>query len=204
MGRADLLTLPPGDTYFAKRLAGGEFFEVDHLRAAYPHVKRWGMAVDGGAHVGTWTRELCRRFEVVHAFEPEPTNFDCLVTNCEGRAILHQEALGAVETEVGLSPGGNTGCWHVVRGSGVKVITLDSLALAACDLLKLDLEGGELYALHGAVETLKAHRPVVIIERNGLSQAHYGVPDGAAGDFLTSLGARFRTRRGKDEVWSWQ
>lgn len=198
-----MLRLPAGDAYFARRLGGGDDFDLSHLRAAYPYVTRWGVAVDGGAHVGTWTRELCRRFEAVHAFEPEPSNFDCLVANTGGQAHLYRDALGAAPGEVGLAPGGNSGCWHLVRGTGTRVITLDSLTLPTLDLLKLDLEGAELYALQGAESTLRATRPVVIIERNGLSQVHYGLPDEAAGDFLRGLGASLRVRKGKDEVWSW-
>ena len=198
-----MLRLPPGDDFFRRRLRGGEYFEIDHLRAAFPFVRQFGLAVDGGAHVGSWTRELCRRFEVVHAFEPEPQNFDCLVANTEGKAILHREALGAGPAEAGLAPGGNSGCWHLTRGLGVRVIALDSLELAECDLLKLDLEGAELYALQGAEVTLREHRPVVILERNGLALKHYGLAEGAVGGFLTDLGASLRARVGKDEVWSW-
>jgi hypothetical protein len=47
----------------------------------------------------------------------------------------------------------------------VEVITLDSLDLPALDLLDLDIEGAEPYALEGAKETIAKYKPVIVIEQ---------------------------------------
>lgn len=46
----------------------------------------------------------------------------------------------------------------------VRALTIDGMNLPRCDLLKIDIEGMELDALQGAVETLKRHKPVVMVE----------------------------------------
>jgi FkbM family methyltransferase len=46
----------------------------------------------------------------------------------------------------------------------VPMITVDSLGLARCDLIKIDTEGFEDRVLQGAQATLQAHRPVVYAE----------------------------------------
>ena len=46
----------------------------------------------------------------------------------------------------------------------VRAVTLDSLALERVDLIKLDIEGMELEALHGAMNLIQRHHPVLIVE----------------------------------------
>lgn len=46
----------------------------------------------------------------------------------------------------------------------VPMITVDSLGLNRCDLIKIDTEGFEDRVLHGAQATLQAHRPVIYAE----------------------------------------
>lgn len=48
----------------------------------------------------------------------------------------------------------------------VKSITLDSLALENCALIKLDVEGMEDVALMGAISTLQKSRPILFFERH--------------------------------------
>lgn len=48
----------------------------------------------------------------------------------------------------------------------VKSITLDSLALEKCALLKLDVEGMEDVALMGAINLIKKSKPIIFFERH--------------------------------------
>ena len=41
---------------------------------------------------------------------------------------------------------------------------IDDLNLTECDLIMLDVEGYELHALNGAIETIKKYGPVICIE----------------------------------------
>ena len=44
------------------------------------------------------------------------------------------------------------------------MITLDSLALPRCDLIKIDVEGMELSVLEGATRTINQHHPILHAE----------------------------------------
>ena len=46
----------------------------------------------------------------------------------------------------------------------IPVIAIDTLNLRSCDLIQLDIEGGEYNALLGAVETIKEFKPVICLE----------------------------------------
>ena len=47
----------------------------------------------------------------------------------------------------------------------VRKMTLDELNLPRVDFIKIDIEGMEMEALSGALETIKAHRPMLLIEK---------------------------------------
>ena len=150
---------------------------------ALAHVSRFGLAVDAGAHRGVVTRFLAPRFERVVAIEPGP-----LADRIEGAEVI-RAALGAQPGRCGMADGRwNTGQRHVVDGDDVEVITLDSLALAP-DFLKIDVEGMEYQTLLGGEQTIRQHRPVIMLEENG-NNRRYGVPDGEVERLLVSWGAR--------------
>ena len=46
----------------------------------------------------------------------------------------------------------------------IDVITLDSLYLNQVDFIKIDVEGYEAKAIAGGVETIKKHRPTIVLE----------------------------------------
>ena len=48
--------------------------------------------------------------------------------------------------------------------SRVRTMTIDGAGLKRVDLIKLDIEGMELEALAGAVETIKRERPILYVE----------------------------------------
>jgi FkbM family methyltransferase len=51
-------------------------------------------------------------------------------------------------------------------GETVSVITLDSLQLPSCRLIKIDVEGMELSVLQGASETIDRHKPCLYVEND--------------------------------------
>jgi hypothetical protein len=55
-----------------------------------------------------------------------------------------------------------------------KVVRIDDLDLPPPDVMKIDVEGSEVSLLHGAAETIRRHRPVIVIEVSGTTAAYFG------------------------------
>jgi FkbM family methyltransferase len=208
--------IPKGDSYFRPILeADPRGFEIDHLKTAMPFCRRYRTALDGGAHIGTWTCELAKNFERVIAFEPADDTFECLQANtadltkvpAEANVQLWKAALGQVERRVEIvddpARQGNTGSRHVAAGNAVEMMAVDQLALTDLDFMKLDLEGYELFALKGAVQTLRRCKPVVLIEVKRFTPKRFGVDHEDAATFLLGMGYIEVARKRNDRVYRW-
>ncbi len=165
--------IPESDTYFKKILAATpEGFELNHLLAALEHCQKFRTAIDSGAHIGTWTVALCKKFKKVFAFEPAADTFDCLIQNTSGlpNLVALRAALGARSgtcfVRDDLTRPGNTGSRLIqVSDKGpVQLLIVDEFGLDDLDLLKLDLEGHEAEALKGAEQTIFRCKPVIMVE----------------------------------------
>jgi FkbM family methyltransferase len=128
------------------------------------------MAIDVGAHIGTWSLQLAPHFELVMAMEPMAENYDCLLENTVDSANIVP-----LHVAVGDCIGRGFPCWENKLNSGaayfrkahdgfIPMITIDSLNLACVDFIKIDVQGGELDVLKGSVGTLKEHYPVLCVE----------------------------------------
>lgn len=206
---------PDADSFMASHIGKDGKYQYSHLEGAMKHVKNFGGAVDGGAHVGTWSRILSEKFASVLAFEPSADTKECLEKNmrtfkCENVNIVHA-ALGDKPGRVRMTLEGfdraielkNTGARFTRPGDDVDVVMLDSLKLDALDFIKLDIEGSEPAALRGAIETLKRCKPVVLFEDKGLCFRHFGEPKTACADLLKSIGMTFIEKIGCDQIWGW-
>jgi FkbM family methyltransferase len=187
-------------------------YQYNKYAACLPYVRRRRVAVDIGAHVGLWSWVMARDFNELYAFEPMPAHQECWLKNMrKADADIHllNHVLGDKEGSVRVStrtPGssGDTG----ISPEGVEVFmrTLDSFNLQNVDFIKLDCEGYELFALRGAVETLKSNRPCLIVEQKAKvtgMEEKYGVTVKECLDFLMSLGARQRGVIKEDYIFSW-
>ena len=177
---------------------------VVDAQSAIDYVKKRGVCVQAGGNVGCWPKWLSYQFDTVHTFEPEEANWTCLQLNVsESNVHRYKAALGERQGKMGLrlSPK-NIGA-HRLEGAGdVKVMTIDSLALAACDALFLDVEGYELPVLRGSTRTLAKHHPVVMVEDRGLGVK---TKNGGIGDiarFLSGWGYKERARVHFDVVFA--
>ncbi|MFI5380091.1 MAG: FkbM family methyltransferase [Tepidisphaerales bacterium] len=134
-----------------------------------------------GANMGAHTVLLARATGpqgIVHAFEPQRVVFQILCANVALNALnnvyAHPVAVGreagsilvprldsaVVQNFGGLSLGGYP------EGDRVPLITIDSLQLSACHMIKIDVEGMEGEVIAGAEETIRRYRPVLYLEND--------------------------------------
>jgi len=209
----DTWALPDADNYLIQKLFGGACYQQSHLDQAMKYVKLHRLAIDGGAHIGTWTRQMSRWFDRVISFEPSLESFECLTHNLSGRenVELRHQALGGTHDRVRMTldgydkaiRNGNTMAMFVAEGDEVERITIDSLELTDLDFLKLDVEGSEVDALLGAKETLLRCKPVVLFEDKD-HFGRYGYGKEAPSNLLKSLGATWLFTVGCDQIWGWK
>jgi FkbM family methyltransferase len=180
------------DIYIGRSLDSyGEFSEgeVDLFRQI---VNVGAVVVEVGANIGTHTLFFARQVGptgAVIAFEPQRVVFQTLcanmalnsVTNCQ----CYQQAVGAEPGEVrvpaldysrennygGLSLEGSPSLGAGRKGEKTPIVTLDSLNLSRCTLLKVDVEGMERAVLAGAVQMIEKCRPILYVENDRREKA---------------------------------
>jgi FkbM family methyltransferase len=205
---------PDQDTHFAemlsKSIAKGNqpvYQEPVRKKSVELCVQR-GVALDIGANVGLWSRDLTQVFQHVIAFEPVADFRDCLLknvpaTNFEVRAC----ALGSEDTTINMIiTAENTGHSHVdtaTLGTGtIPMHRLDSLELPKIDYIKIDCEGYENTILRGAKQTILRDCPIMVVEHKQHQDVGHADVDQAL-DTLISWGARVISRVNNDYIVGW-
>jgi FkbM family methyltransferase len=188
-------------------------YQFAKYEAALKFVRERRKAIDVGAHIGQWSRNMAADFAMVHAFEPVPLYSECWRANMEGieNAALHGLALGEREAIVALRCGtpGSHGDTFLAPADQANVAidvpmrTLDSLNVEAVDFIKIDCEGYELFVLKGAEETIRRDRPCIIVEQKPGKAQFFGVGETDAVTLLRSWGAKVRKVMAGDYILSW-
>ena len=124
------------------------------------------VLVQAGGNCGYYIRKYAELFGMVYTFEPDPINFHCLVQNVPNFNVIKTQAcLGAEHVPVSLNNVlTDVGATHVSGPGAIPTLRIDDLGLEVCDMIALDIEGYELFALKGARETIERTRPVIVIE----------------------------------------
>lgn len=161
-------------------------YEGDVRRALQSLLKPTDVCVDVGANIGVHSIAMARNVPEghVHAIEPVPAARALLQTNIARNAIpnvtVHPVAIANtaghaifnVTKDSVYSSLSATGRDRVVEQHEVAVETLDRLFPGGIDVLKIDIEGGELDCLHGATRLLGGRRRPRIIVCELSSQNH--------------------------------
>lgn len=166
------------------------------------HVPNRGVVVQAGGNAGFYIQKYARAFERVYTFEPEPINFFCLNANTINypNVVKFQACVGDTNKLVAIEHNASDfGGIHIfekphqysheqlLKPTMIPVIRIDDLALDACDLIQLDTEGYEYYALLGALETINKYKPIVCIEQ-AWSENYYSIPFEQTEKILLDLG----------------
>lgn len=192
---------PDSDTHFDEWT-----FEIGHLNELIPYLSRTRLAIDGGAHVGAWTRVLAHHFDEVRSFEPSADNFACLEKNTAGisNVQLFNCALGEESGRGSLHPPvnpGNSGAAWIDDGNDFDIKTLDSFEFEEVDFIKLDVEGFEPQAIQGAAITIMRDKPVVLVEQKEIC-ARFGKHYMDAGRILVEMGYVLMLKMNNDYVYA--
>jgi FkbM family methyltransferase len=181
-----------GDAYITRSLQlYGEYGrdEADLFR----QVVRPGMTVvEAGANIGAHSVMLARACAPgpLIAFEPQQRVFQLLcanlVMNGVENALAFPDAVGAragvaLIPSLDYSSSYNFGSVSIQTtdtaadldwstGRRTRVVAIDELALPACGLIKVDVEGFEAAVLEGARETIARCRPLLYVENDRASQ----------------------------------
>jgi FkbM family methyltransferase len=178
------------------------------------NLRRGDGFLDVGANIGFFTLLAARLVGTrgsIHAFEPIPANADLMrrnlringfrnvtvvqkaVTDAVGLASiwLTDHPGGATLTSVGTVPN------DAVTQAQVQTTSLDKWLpesrATGIRLIKIDVEGAELAALHGMRNLVMEFRPVLLVELDDLSRQMLNSKAEAVIDWLGSLG--YSTRR---------
>jgi FkbM family methyltransferase len=150
----------------------------------------------------------------VHAFEPNPECNARLKLNLSPFPHAHAHRL-AISDHAGTLPlylsedPEEDGWGSLLRRAGmvrqimeVAVTTIDEFVFASgvrrLDLIKIDIEGGEMRALRGARQLIERDHPGIIAELNAVCLARDGAKPGDVIGFLTSLGYSIRDLDGSN------
>lgn len=156
------------------------------------------VVVDGGANVGQYSLLAAAKVGArggVHAFEPIPETFVCLKKNLTANSLANVTAnnlalwnseetvhLGMPDDMVDNLGSYTVGAADSSSGSiEASAVSLDTYAathaLRRLDVIKLDIEGAETFALRGARTVLEEFRPTILMEvnRQALTRAGSGV-----------------------------
>ncbi len=164
--------------------------EMKSVCASYP---AGGTFIDVGAWYGPWTYWLSKKATKVVAFEPNPEVGDVLVNAVAEHVTVLRCAASATQGTANLSlPEGGRGTEgraslggldDAARQIAVATQRIDDLDVEDVRLIKIDVEGHEIEALHGAAQLLEKHSPVLVVE---LEERHGGITPSV--EFLRTLG----------------
>ncbi len=150
-----------------------------------------GMVVyDVGAHFGYYSLLGTYLGARVHAFEPATSTLALLKKNLAERATVVERGMWSSETTLSLKDYGpalssvNT-FFHLRKESfgspltttATPVTTIDRYVQASGempDLVKIDAEGAEQEVLRGARNTMRDHKPIIVVEIGGPAVSESG------------------------------
>jgi FkbM family methyltransferase len=203
------LPLDAGGDIIANTIIRGEIYDENIVKCAKQFIKPNTAVLDVGANFGQMTilfSKMLNGTGKVYAFEAGEFVFSILQKNVELNNCKNVRAIfGAVadkDNEVHFYPKidfqrfqtyGSYGLKpNDPSGYPVKSLKIDSLNIPEkVSFMKIDIQGYDLLAMKGAVETIKRNRMPIIFEFEYLFQDELGINFQEYIDFVLSIGYRF-------------
>lgn len=206
-------TFAASDTPPAQSMKSLVFFFAQMLEFEAP------VILDIGAGVGLFS--LLAKFHpgaTVHAFEPAPRAMSVLqknikLNNLESRVTIYPFALFnktgtgklrfALPHETGLATLGRPLRGQTKGFAWVETRCLDDLPFPdGVDLIKMDVEGAELMVLQGGKETIRKHKPGIMMEYLDFNTRQFDYEPSEIDEFLKGCGYSEFRLAGERDMWA--
>lgn len=155
--------------------------EVTEIYVKWSKAKKGDVILDFGAFCGASAytfSKLVGEEGIVYAFEPDPTNYECLLWNIRKHNLTNvvaiKKAIWSETTQLEFQAEGNMG--SAVKGTSSRenrTVKVDAIALDdfineyrlnRIDFIKMDIEGSEEEVIKSFKNTIKKFRTSLIIE----------------------------------------
>ena len=166
---------PDSEEHFIEYLkhANTNEYQKEQRKTSFSFLDGKRMAIDVGANVGLWAKDICEDFNEVKLFEPYKLNIECLKKNLEnyqnfqifeyglsnknssGDLYVHEKGLG----NNSLVPSNG-----ITKTEKIQLKKLDDFGFKNVDYIKIDVQFHELEVIEGSINTLKKNNPVLCIE----------------------------------------
>ena len=142
--------------------------------------------IDLGAYIGDtvlWYTSLFPQIKHIIAVEPNPKTFKKLESNTADFDIQPVNALISDTSGFATSDGGTGRGFHKVQATesadnSIKTVTIDELSAGKkIDFIKFDVEGSELDAINGGINTIKKYHPSMQIACYHRSDDIFAIPN---------------------------
>jgi len=177
--------------YYPKDMAwcfiDGDYYEkklTEILEFAIKNIKS-PVFYDIGANIGYYSIRFAKISQEIHSFEPVKKTFEILTKNKSVNNIenlyLHKYGVSNQNKSLNINLYSSSGNNSIIKRNipenhpckfiGVEeitTVTLDSYIkdnrIPLPDLIKIDVEGAELYVLEGAKDVISSKKPIIIFE----------------------------------------
>jgi FkbM family methyltransferase len=186
----------------------------------FDHIKEDSYVIDVGANIGFLSMQFARMCSKgkVFSFEPDSQNFENLKRNIQlnnfNNIKIFKDALGAKTETVTLykifvnNPGANRILFTKPdtphQDESIDVAVLDEIAenfnIPRVDVMKIDVEGFEIFALQGAKKIIAKWRPVLFVELAEVNLRQHGYTALSLVEFIEQLGYEVKDARTMREV----
>lgn len=144
---------------------------IDHAPVILSKLQNKRTVIQAGGHCGLYAKLYANLFDKVFTFEPDVTNFRCLVQNCLDSRVVKINCAVSEKSEfvsMGVMSQINSGMNKVLPEGLSDIVAysipIDSMNIQNVDLIHLDVEGFEYEALKGATNTIKKYHPLIVLE----------------------------------------
>lgn len=222
---------PDADVFMVNELKDDGTYQASHLHAALAYVTDFSCAIDGGAHIGTWSKIMSGRFQQVIAVEPSPDTFEALLWNMSqfvgtesdkadicvglmagvssfsaGNIHLRNRALGAAAGMVSMHLDARA---EQMQNTGARyVMPGGSIPMETIDSWELPSLGllkldveGSEVAALTGAKATLLRCQPIVVFENKNLWSRYGIARDAPQHFLRSVGYRELSAVSRDAIW---